>query len=302
MRRLPPLSALRAFEAAARRLSFRLAAEELAVTPTAVSHQVRQLEAYLDQALFVRGVRSVSLTAAGARLFPVLMDGFDAFEQAVAGLRAGSGRRVVTLSTTMAFAARRLAGRVEAFRAANPELDLRVLATDDPVDLRAGDADAAVRYGLGPWPGLVSEPLVDDRFAPVCSPSLGLTDARDLVAHALIHAEWRHPGADAPTWRLWARQAGMAGLDVEAGPRFTDDSHAIQAAVAGQGVVLASLTLVADELAGGLLVQPFGPALAGRRFQLVYPPAARDGQAVGALRAWLAEVMAPERKVDPSRR
>ncbi|GGL37609.1 LysR substrate-binding domain-containing protein [Caulobacter rhizosphaerae] len=292
MRRLPPLSALRAFEAAARRLSFRLAAEELAVTPTAVSHQVRQLEAHLGQPLFVRGVRSVSLTAAGARLFPVLMDGLDAFERTVANLRVESGRRVVTLSTTMAFAARRLAGRVEAFRAANPDLDLRLLATDDPVDLRAGEADAAVRYGLGPWPGLVSEPLVDDRFAPVCSPRLGLAEPGGLAAQTLIHAEWRHPGADAPTWRLWARQAGRTDLDVEAGPRFTDDSHAIQAAAAGQGVVLTSLTLVAEELAAGLLVQPFGPVLAGRRFELVYPPAARDGQAVSALRRWLAEVMA----------
>jgi LysR family glycine cleavage system transcriptional activator len=191
----------------------------------------------------------------------------------------------------MAFAARRLAGRVEAFRSANPGLDLRLLATDDPVDLRAGDADAAVRYGLGPWPGLVSEPLVDDRFAPVCSPRLGLT-VQGLAAQPLIHAEWRHPGPDAPTWRLWASQAGRADLDVESGPRFTDDSHAIQAAVAGQGVMLASLTLVAEELAGGLLVQPFGPVLAGRRFELVYPPAARDSQAVNALRTWLAEVMA----------
>jgi LysR family glycine cleavage system transcriptional activator len=220
------------------------------------------------------------------------MDGLDAFERAVASLRVESGRRVVTLSTTMAFAARRLAGRVEAFRAANPDLDLRLLATDDPVDLRAGEADAAVRYGLGPWPGLVSEPLVDDRFAPVCSPRLGLADPGDLTAHTLIHAEWRHPGADAPTWRLWARQAGRTDLDVEAGPRFTDDSHAIQAAAAGQGVVLTSLTLVAEELAAGLLVQPFGPVLAGRRFELVYPPAARDGRAVSALRRWLAEVMA----------
>jgi LysR family glycine cleavage system transcriptional activator len=291
MRRLPPLSALRAFEAAARHLSFKRAAEELAVTPTAISHQVRQLEDHLGLALFARGPRQVALTAAGARLHPVLMDGFDAFAQAIAALAPRGGRRVVTLSATVAFTAKRLATRVEAFRLAHPDLDLRLLATDDPVDLRAGEADAAVRYGLGPYPGLVSEPLIDDRFAPVCSPRLGLTGPGDLAGQALIHAEWRHPTPDTPTWRLWARQAGRADLDVEAGPRFTDDSHAIQAAVAGQGVALVSLTLAAEELAASLLVSPFGPTLAGRRFDLVYPPAARDGEAVAALRGWLEAVL-----------
>lgn len=295
-RRLPPLSALRAFEAAARLRSFKRAAQELSVTPTAISHQIRALEEHVGVRLFERQTRRVALTAAAERLFPVLRDGFDAFADAVQALRAPAQRSALTLSATLSFTAKWLVPRMASFRAACPGLDLRLHASDDPVDLHAGVADAAIRYGRGPYPGLDAEPLIENRFAPVCSPRLALRQPRDLLGHALLHSEWSHPTADTPTWRLWrerAGDAGLAGLDVEAGLRFTDESHAIQAAIAGHGVALLSLALVADDLAAGALVQPFGPVLEGYPHWFVRA-AGRARPELAALRDWLRAQAAAE--------
>lgn len=292
--RLPPLGALRAFEAAARLASFKRAADELSVTPTAISHQVRLLEEQLGVRLFERQTRRVALTAEAALLYPVLRDGFDAFAEAVAAIAARRQRRALTLSATLSFTAKWLVPKVASFRAAQPQLDLRLHASDDPVDLAAGVADAAIRYGRGPYPGLVAERLIENRFAPVCNPRLGLRRPRDLREHALLHSEWRHPTADTPTWRNWCALAGVEGLDVEAGLRFTDESHAIQAAIAGHGVALLSLALVADDLAAGTLVQPFEPELAlqGYPHWLVYPQGAPRAEVL-ALRDWLRAQAAP---------
>lgn len=286
-RRLPPLGALRAFEAAARLASFKRAADELAVTPTAISHQIRLLEDQLGVRLFERRTRQVALTADAAQLYPVLREGFDAFAAAVAAIAARRARRAITLSATVSFTAKWLVPRVAAFRAAYPDFDLRLHASDDPVDLHAGVADAAIRYGHGPYPGLVCLPLIDDVFAPVCSPRLGVRVPEDLRAQPLLHVEWRHPAARTPSWRGWCERAGLRDVEVDAGLRYTDDSHAIQAAIAGQGVALLSLALVADDLASGLLVQPFGPTLEGYRHNLVYPDGGPPGAEVAALRDWL---------------
>ncbi|WP_394539333.1 LysR substrate-binding domain-containing protein [Lysobacter enzymogenes] len=290
-RRLPPLGALRAFEAAARLRSFKRAAQELSVTPTAISHQIRGLEEHIGVRLFERQTRRVVPTAAAERLFPVLRDGFDAFAAAVEALRAQPQRRALTLSATLSFTAKWLVPRMASFRQACPDLDLRLHASDDPVDLHAGLADAAIRYGRGPWPGLDAEPLVENRFAPVCSPHLGLRGPHELRRHALLHSEWRHPSADTPTWQRWRERAnadglGLDDLDIDAGLRFTDESHAIQAAIAGHGVALLSLALVADDLAAGALVQPFGPVLDGHPHWWVQAPGAQRAD-LAALRAWL---------------
>lgn len=284
-RRLPPLATLRVFEAAARHMSFRRAAEELGVTPTAVSHQIRQLEEWLGLKLFERRTRRVVATAPALTLLPVLSDGLDAFERAVEAVTSRPRRRTVTLSATTAFTARWLVPRLGAFRAAYPGLDLRLHACDDPVDFRAEGVDAAIRYGHGPYPGLVAEPLAEDRFAPVCSPGLGVSATADLERHTLIHFRWRHPDRDSPTWETWFRAAGLRPAAGE-GIGFSEESHAILAAAGGHGVALLSLLLVADDLAAGALVQPFGPSLAGRRYHLVHPAAA-DRAAVAAVRDWL---------------
>ena len=292
MRKLPPLAALRAFEAAARHSSFKRAANELAVTPTAISHQIRLLEATLGLPLFVRGTRRVDLTPAGHRLYPVLRDGFDAFAQSIAEL--GKPRReVLTLSATPLFTARWLVPRVDSFRAANPGVDLRLHATLEPVDLLGGEADAAIRYGRGPFPGLVSEPLIAQNFVPMCSPRLGLTRPEQLRDTPLLHNEWRQQGPDTPTWARWGRVAGVEGVDWTKGVTFTDEAHVIQAAIAGHGVALLSPLLLSAELEVGSLVQPFGPALPGVHFHFVRPDDPRHAARSAALETWLRAAFAP---------
>jgi len=288
-RRLPPLHALRAFEATARHLSVKKAAEELAVTPTAISHHIRALEDSLGVKLFERRARSIELTAYGRELYPTLREGFDKLADAVGRVKKRKVRTVVTLSATVAFTARWLAPRVPAFHRDNPDVDLRLHASDEVVDLRSGVADAAIRYGRGEYEGCEAEPLFEDEYAPVCSPRLRVREPRDLARHAMIHFEWRKRRRENATWERWLNEARMPDLTPKADLIFTDESQAIQAAIAGHGVALLSRALVADELARGTLVQPFDPALRmeGYRYAFVYLPARRDSEAVEALRAWI---------------
>jgi LysR family glycine cleavage system transcriptional activator len=210
---------------------------------------------------------------------------------AVAAVKRRQARHVATLSATTAFTARLLVPRASRFRSLHPDWDLRLHASDEPVNLEAGEADAAIRYGLGRYPGLTALPLLADHFAPVCSPHLNLRSVGDLAKATLIHFEWRFAtGRRAlPSWRLWAARSGLASVDADSGITFSDESAAIQAAIAGQGVALLSLALVAPELASGALVQPFGPKLEGRRYDLVYPAGAEPRPAVAALRHWLMD-------------
>ncbi|MDH1265682.1 transcriptional regulator GcvA [Pseudomonas sp. GD03944] len=272
MRRLPPLSALRAFEAAARHGSFKRAAEELAVTPTAISHQIRSLEEHTGLALFERQLRKVVLTEAGVRLYPVLRDGFDAFEMTLTQLTGTRKRARVTVSATHAFTAKWLVPRVAGFHRLHPHIDLQLHASDAAVDLAASDVDIAIRYGRGSYPGLQAEAMFTDRFAPVANPVLGVDSLDDLQRVPLIHFAWQTPSPLNPTWEAWFAQAGLPDAARHGHLRFSDESHAIQAAVAGQGIALLSLALVADELAAGHLVQPFGPTLSGHTYHLLMKP------------------------------
>ncbi|MEH6434110.1 LysR substrate-binding domain-containing protein [Massilia sp. DD77] len=287
MRRLPPLSALRAFEAAARRGSFKLAADELAVTPTAISHQIRSLEEYTGLALFDRQVRKVVLTEAGQALYPVLRDGFNAFEMVLQGLDKKKTRRVVTISATNAFMARWLAPRVARFRRLHPDIDLELHASDQAVDLGADHADLAVRYGRGPYPGMVSEALFTDSFAPLASPALGVAAPADLATLPLIDFKWSRQHPLNPTWKNWFAAAGLPWRAPKGGLRFSDEGHAIQAALAGQGIALLSLALLADEIAAGRLVRPFGPAIPGHTYHLVRSAGHTPAPQVEAALAWL---------------
>lgn len=289
MRRLPPLSALRAFEAAARRLSFKRAADELNVTATAISHQIRLLEEWLGVRLFERETRKVDLTASGRLLFPAIRDGLDGFERAVQLVQRQRAANIATLSSTVAFVAKRLAPRAGSFRAAHPDWTLRLDASNAVVDLDS-DADVAIRYGGGHYPGLTVEPLFQDRFAPVCSPHLRLSSLKDLRHAPLIHFEWGagvRQDPRAAVWGHWLERAGAGDIDVSAGLSFTDEIHAIQATVAGQGVGLLSLTLVAEELASGVLVQPFELSLESFRYDLVYSPRAAERPATRLVREWV---------------
>ncbi len=267
--------------------SFKAAAEELAVTPTAVSHQIRALEAQTGLALFDRQVRKVSLTDAGAQLYPVLRDGFDAFEAALTRLTQLRVRAQVSISATNAFTVKWLVPRMADFRVRHPDIDLQLQAGDDVVDLRSTAVDIAIRYGRGPYPGLATEPLFSDRFAPVVNPRLGVVSPEDLARVPLIRFDWKRPQPENPTWERWFTVAQRHPLPQASQLRFSDEGHAIQAAVAGHGIALVSLALVADDLEAGHLVQPFGPSIDGHTYHLARYADRPPSAPVQAVTHWL---------------
>ncbi|MBN8756028.1 MULTISPECIES: LysR substrate-binding domain-containing protein [Variovorax] len=291
-RRLPPLLSLRAFEAAAAHLSFQRAALELSVTPSAISHQVRALEDTLGQPLFRRLTRQLALTPAGQRLFDDLRMGFDVLEAGIDKLRRPAASQQVTLTTNTAFAARWVLPRMAAFRKACPGIELRLHASDTLVDLARGDADIAVRSGSGNWPGLTAHELMPERYAPMCSPMLRLERVADLPKQQLIHCSWQ-PHALAPAlWPRWFKEAGVAprhGRSTKApsGLSFSDETHAMLAALGGHGVALLSLTLSAEELRNGALVRPFGPALDTGSYFLATANGREHEPAVRAVWEWI---------------
>lgn len=229
---------------------------------------MRGLEDTLGQPLFRRFARRLELTPAGLRLAHALREGFDTLEAGVQALRARSATGdTVTLSTNTAFAAKWVLPRMAAFGVQCPGINLRLHASDALVDLVRGDADIAIRSGLhGDWPGVEALQLMQEHYAPVCSPRLGLARVADLGRHPLIHCDWQ-PHASAPAlWSRWFKEAGLAeragkGRARKSDLSFSDETHALLAALSGHGVALLSLTLAAEELRSGALVQPFGPLL-----------------------------------------
>lgn len=286
-RRLPPLNALRAFEAAARHLSFTQAAAELNVTQAAVSHQVKALEAWLGQPLFERMNRALRLTEAGRALLPPMRDALDQIAAATTRLAPREPTGVLTISTIPSFAAKWLVLRLGRFQAAHPEFAVRLLTSADLVDFVRQDVDVAIRFGHGPWPGVHAERLMTEEVFPVCSPSLPagsppLRTPADLRHHTLLHDD------HVVTWRLWLRAAGVEDVDAERGPRFTDSALVLQLAIDGQGVALARRVLVGDDLAAGRLVRPFAQSLPGEfAYHLVAPPHHFSRAKVAAFRDWL---------------
>jgi LysR family glycine cleavage system transcriptional activator len=285
-KRIPALSSLRAFEAAARLRSFKQAADELAVTATAISHRIRALETELGCLLFVRKTRAIELTAAGRSLYSAVREGFDTIAAGVDRLRQRARPRV-SISTTPAFAAKWLVPRLGAFQNSHPQIDLHVHASYEPVDLNLGSIDLAIRYGQGRYEDLQATLLMQDRFAPVASPALKITNPQDLSQRTLIHFDWARSTALDVTWPAWARAAGLPDLDVEAGIRYSDESHAIQAAIAGQGVALLSLVLIQEELKLGLLEARLTPVLDGHAYYVVRPLRATGSAAASTVETWL---------------
>ncbi len=284
---LPSLSALRAFEAAARHRSFKAAAAELHVTPTAVSHQIRSLEEELGVQLFVRRARRVDLTTAGELLHPTLETSFGAIARAIGLITRPSRPSSVGLTTTAAFAAKWLVPRLD--RAPFP---LRLQATETVLDLEPGVVDLAIRYGGRPHRHLEATPLFVDRFAPLASPRLGIRSPADLARQPRIEFDWKKSDRSTPTWARWSRRARRApvrGRTARPPLHFSDESHAIQAAIAGHGVALLSLTLVVDELLANLLEVPFGPLLPGPTYHLVHPRDRPLSPATSQVKQWLIE-------------
>jgi LysR family glycine cleavage system transcriptional activator len=289
---LPPLSALRAFEAVARRASFKAAAAELFVTPTAISHQIRQLETWLGVRVLDRSPRAVSLTPSGTELYEAAASSFAEISRAVSRVRQGPAPAPLTLSATSGFLSQWLVPRLAELRRVLPDLDLRLNADEAVVALRAGSVDVAIRYGKGPYPGAEATALRADSFAPVCSPTLNLSRLSELRRATLLHVEGRRVPQPSPTWARWCARAGVTGVKTEAGLRFTDGLHAVQAAIAGQGVVIASLVLVADALGSELLIQPFAKTLRGATYHFVCAPDLRTRADVVSLRTWFQDNLA----------
>ena len=290
-RRLPSLNALRAFEAGARHLSLTRAAQELHVTQTAISHQVRQLEEELGFQLFLRSTRRLELTPEGQRLAPVLTLALDRIGEAVAALRARKRDNHLRVSMAPAFGAKWLVGRLSRFWLAHPEVELELHHSPVLADFATDDVDLAVRYGRGPWTGLTSELLFRLEKVPVCSPRLlegdhPLHRPEDLAHHVLLHE------SDHGFWLQWAASVGLEEVDVRRGPLIDDVSVLTQLAINGEGVALGSPWLLAEDLEAGRLVMPFAQQLEHPEgYHLVYPPGALEQPAARLFRDWLlAEV------------
>ena len=286
-RRLPPLNALRAFEAAARHLSFTKAAEELNVTQAAISHQVKALEERLAVTLFRRLNRALLLTDAGQSYLPPLREAFDRMAEATERLRAHDARRTLTITTLPSIAAKWLVPRLGRLRAAHPDIDLRLDASLHLTDFARENVDAALRYGRGKWDGMRADRLMTEDFFPVCTPALlegehPLREPGDILHHTLLHDDSR------TDWTMWFLAAGVVGGDPTRGPAFTDSSLVLQAAVDGQGVALGRSALAAADLEAGRLVRPFDISLEAEfAYYLVCPQATAEYPKIASFRAWL---------------
>lgn len=293
-RRLPPLNALRAFEAAARHLSFTRAAAELNVTQTAISHQIRGLEERLGVRLFRRLPRGLLLTEEAQRYLPPIRGAFDQIALATDRLVAAGAGATLTVSVLPSFAAKWLVPRLGRLRAAQPDLDLRISASSQLVDFARDDVDVGIRMGRGIYPGLKVERLFGESLVPVCSPALQggahpLRRPEDLRDQVLLHDD------DYAGWELWLGLAGVEGVDARRGPIFTDSGMVVQAAAEGQGVALARRQLAAGDLAAGRLIQPFEVTIPhDLAYYLVCPEATAEQPKIAAFRDWLLAEAARE--------
>ncbi|MSO66085.1 MAG: transcriptional regulator GcvA [Alphaproteobacteria bacterium] len=258
---LPPLNALRAFEAAARRSSFAKAAVELNVTAAAISQQVQVLEAYLGIKLFRRLSRGLVLTKVGEAVLPELTQTFERLSAAVQRLREGGRRGVVTIRVSPAFAIQWLVPRLPLLLAQHPDLDVRIWTTAPTQAFFWQDCELAIRYQPKPFPDLNAEPLLQEVIFPVCSPQLTrgkkpIQTPEDLAFHTLLHDESMLPVAGYPDWKDWLANVGVSGINTDRGPRFNLSNMAIQAAIDGCGVLLGRSVLVAADIDAGRLIRP----------------------------------------------
>jgi len=288
-RRLPPLTSLRAFEAAGRHLSFTLAAAELRVTQAAISHQVKALEEHLGMPLFLRVPRQLELTASGRSLLPVVSRAFDQIADAVATVKSPPASAAITVRLAPSFAAKWLSPRLEDFRRRYPHIDLTLRHSNEAADFARQALDLAVTYGKGDWPGVLAEPLLSIDFFPVCAPSYmqgehPLTNPDNLRYHTLLH------DGDYQNWSDWLALAGVASIDAHRGPVMDDTNVLMQAAVNGLGIALGSTQFIGDHLEAGRLVRPFDSTLRSDfAYYVVCPRQHLDRAAVRAFRDWLLQ-------------
>lgn len=295
MKRLPPLNALRVFEAAARHLSFTKAAEELHVTPGAVSQQIKALEDFLQTPVFRRQKRSLLLTDEAQASLPILREGFDKLTEAGKILSAKADSCRLTVSVAPSLASKWLVPRLDRFQEAHPEIDVWVSADMDVVDFAVDDVDLAIRYGPGRYPELEAEHLMAEKIVPVCSPQLltgdhPIKEPADLVHHTLLHDSSTDKDPNCPTWPMWLKAAGVSHQGGDRGLKFNQSSLVIEAAVAGKGVALAKAALALADLEAARLVIPFDLTTPTHfAYYIVHPPSKSSSSAVKAFKQWLKE-------------
>ncbi|MEO0830289.1 MAG: transcriptional regulator GcvA, partial [Pseudomonadota bacterium] len=286
---LPPLTALRAFEAAARHLSFAKAAEELHVTPAALSFQIKNLEAHLGQPVFKRLNRAVELTDIGRQLYPGTAQGFEALGQAWNSARRAGDTTTLTVTAGPAFTAKWLAPRLFEFAQAHPDIELRFVATLRLLDFDLDGVDAAIRFGNPTDEGLFSVPIIEEWLTPMMTPELakGIQRPSDLRTATLLHQDdvrFLNPPID---WSAWFRAAGLGTPPQNLGPTFSQADHAIDAALEGAGVVLGRISLAQKALKEGRLVAPFSTALTtDAHYRFVCPPGSEARPQVAAFLEW----------------
>lgn len=293
MRMLPPLNGLKAFEAAARHLSFTRAAEELFVTPAAISHQIKGLEDFLGVILFRRLPRAVLLTDEAQLILPLISEAFDKFAQAGMLLKESESTGVLTVSSAPTFAQKWLLEHLDDFTALYPDINVRLDARLDTVDFDRDGVDVAIRLGAGKYPGMRVDQLFDEQVVPICHPKFlegpnALRHPEDLRHHTLLHVDWGNINALFPDWRMWLTSVGVEGVDFTRGPVFTVESMAIAAAVRGTGIALGSTYAIQEELQSGQLVVPFARKLTSEiSYWVVAPERSADQPKVRAFREWL---------------
>lgn len=292
-RKLPPLNALPCFEAAARHLNFSRAADELNVTPGAISRAIKHLEDQLDVPLFERATRSVRLTVVGERYARAVREALDQLATATAAATTRHSNATLNVTTSDGFAGRWLVPRLYRFHRAHNDIDVRVSTTGRLTNFLGDGIDIAIRYGSGNYPGFTAEFLTGEEVFPVCSPRLlkgarPLRKPQDLKHHTLIHDSFPID------WATWLASAKVKGVDPHSGLTFDSATFAVESAVQGEGVVLGRTMLVAADLAAGRLVRPFAHALKSvSSFYVVYPPDAIRQRKVKAFRDWLFAEMTP---------
>ncbi|GGK37008.1 transcriptional regulator GcvA [Salinarimonas ramus] len=302
--RLPPMNALRAFEAVARHASFKHAADELSVTPAAISHQIKVLEDFLGTPLFDRKSRALELTPAGSRCYPGIHAGFEAIRSALARAALVEPQSKLLITAGPAFVGRWLAPRLHEFVALNPDVDTRIDASLSFSSFEADEVDVAIRFGdprrienldRGE---LSVERLVEDSVLPLCSPDVLARAGLDEGPQGLASVPLIHDGSlskidpQAPGWADWLAAAGVRDVDATRGLRFEIADHALQAACDGAGIVLGRRVLATPDMERGRLVTPFGPELrTGLWFHLVCRLAGRDSPPVAAFRTWVRDLL-----------
>ena len=287
--RLPPMNTLRAFEAAARHLSFTLAADELHITQAAVSHQIKTLEEALGVRLFRRLNRAIRLTEEGQEFVGEVRKALGHLAMAVERIATPAAGGPLTVSVLPSFAAKWLVPRLGRFSRKHPEIEVRISPSIQLTDFQREDVDMGVRYGKGDYPGLHSLRLMTEDIFPVCSPALlegpePLDCPADLRRHTLLHDDAY------VDWAMWLLAAGVEDIDPRQGPYFTDSALVIQAAVEGQGIALARGALAAGDIASGRLVRPFDIAIPTEyAYYVVSPRATSHHPKIAAFREWLLE-------------